>query len=64
MEDIIFIKVCRYFEIFFNRYIIAFFETTVLKEVRILRSTITAQCYYQSSKIKVSYTILILDKLS
>ena len=64
MEDIIFIKVCRYFEIFFNRYIIAFFETTVLKEVSILRSTITAQCYYQSSRIKVSYTILILDKLS
>ena len=32
-----FLKVCCYFEIFFNPHIVAFFETSVLKEVCILR---------------------------
>ena len=35
-KTLIFQKACNYSEIFFNRHIVVFFETSVLKEVRIL----------------------------
>ena len=60
------IKVYLYPEVLFNRHIFAFFETTDLKEVNILFfiSTIlipklNVQCKHQSSKMKLSYIILI-----
>ena len=51
-QDYFFIKVCRDWD-FFNRHIVAFFETTVLKEVRILR--------YLLSNSSVSI-LMFLDK--
>ena len=48
-----FIKVCHGFKIFFNHHIAAFFETSALKEVRILRCVIhngLFQCRCQRTK--------------
>ena len=49
---------------FFNRHIVVFFETSVFKEVRILRylrnnNAVLIPMLMLSSKIKLSYTILI-----
>ena len=64
MEDVIFSKSLSLPWGFFNSHIIVFFETSVLKEVRILRylhknSAMLIVMLILSSKIKLWYTILI-----
>ena len=61
-KTLFFIKVFHYSKGFSNYHIVAFFETTVFKEVRILHyniSTITVQPLYQGSKINLLYIILV-----
>ena len=61
-KTLFFIIVFHSFEGFSNHYVVAIFETTILKEVHILHyiiSTITVQSLYQGSKINLSYIILV-----
>ena len=46
-KTLFFLKVCRYFEIFVNCQIVVFFETSVLKEVLILR------CLHDNSAVLI-----------
>ena len=64
LKDVIFPKSLSLLRDFFNRHIVVFFATSVLKEVRILRyldnnSAMLILMLMLSSKIKLSYTILI-----
>ena len=60
-KAVFFIKVCRDVEIFQPLFLKQVFWK---KSVVYVFSTITVQCWYQNSKIKLTYTIFILDKRS
>ena len=64
LEDVIFSKSLSLLWDFFNRHIVVFFETSVLKEVRILHyphndSAVLILMLMLSSRIKLSYTMII-----
>ena len=64
-KTLFFIKFCRYFEISSSALLLLSLKQVFWKKIVFyVTSTITVQCLCQSSKIKLSYTILILDKLS
>ena len=63
-KTMLFIKVYRYPEILFNRHVLVLFETSDLKKsyfnfyLDYRNTKVKIQCKYQSSKLKLSYTIL------